>query len=41
MNNKINEMFRFFATQNIEKLIDDIKSRINEFNLSKTNEKVF
>ena len=41
MNNKINEMFRFFATQNIEKLIDDIKSRINEFNLSKTNEKGF
>lgn len=41
MNNKINEMFRFFSAQNVDKLIDDINSRIHEFNLSKTNEEGF
>jgi len=39
MNDRINEMFRFFATQNEEELIVKIKSRIDEFQLSKTNEK--
>lgn len=38
MNYKINEMFRFFSTQNIDKLIFKIKSRIKEYDLSKTNE---
>ncbi|PTI97614.1 DNA adenine methylase [Staphylococcus simulans] len=37
MNTKINEMFRFFAKENPEKLIEKIESRIKECNLSKTN----
>ncbi|MGL5896538.1 MAG: Dam family site-specific DNA-(adenine-N6)-methyltransferase [Lactococcus lactis] len=41
MNNKINEMFRFFATQNVDELISKIKNRIDEFSLSKTNEEGF
>ena len=41
MNYKINEMFRYFATQDIDQLIANIKSRIEEFKLSKTNEKGF
>ena len=38
MNDRINEMFRFFATQNEEELVTKIKDRIDEFQLSKTNE---
>lgn len=38
MNHRINEMFRYFLTQNEETLIQSIKSRIAEFGLSKTNE---
>ncbi|NMA74026.1 MAG: Dam family site-specific DNA-(adenine-N6)-methyltransferase [Bacteroidales bacterium] len=39
MNSKINEMFRFFTTQNPDKLVAAIHARIEEYNLSKTNEK--
>jgi len=38
MNHRINEMFRYFSTQDEEELIDKINSRIDEFKLSKTNE---
>lgn len=38
MNYHINEMFRYFSKQNINELIQKIESRINEFQLSKTNE---
>lgn len=38
MNNRINEMFRFFATQDVDNLVDKINKRIEEYNLSKTNE---
>lgn len=38
MNYKINEMFRFFSKENPDDLILRIKSRIEEFNLSKENE---
>lgn len=38
MNDRINEMFRFFATQNEEELVTKIKDRIDEFQLSKTSE---
>ncbi|UUF10463.1 Dam family site-specific DNA-(adenine-N6)-methyltransferase [Turicibacter bilis] len=38
MNDRINEMFRFFSTQDEEELINKIKNRINEYELSKTNE---
>lgn len=41
MNDRINEMFRFFSTQNVDKLVEDINSRITEFNLTKTNEEGF
>lgn len=41
MNDKINEMFRFFATQNVDELISKIKNRIDDFCLSKTNEEGF
>ena len=38
INCRINEMFRFFATQSEDELVAEIKSRIDEFQLSKTNE---
>lgn len=38
MNTKINEMFRYFASEDPEKLMANIKERIDEFGLSKTNE---
>ncbi|MCH4458763.1 MULTISPECIES: Dam family site-specific DNA-(adenine-N6)-methyltransferase [Bacillales] len=38
MNTKINEMFRYFASEDPEKLLLKIKERIDEFSLSKTNE---
>ncbi|VEE81586.1 Dam family site-specific DNA-(adenine-N6)-methyltransferase [Enterococcus hirae] len=38
MNDRINEMFRFFATQDEEELINKINRRIDEYKLSKTNE---
>lgn len=41
MNDKINEMFRFFARQNVDELVSKIKKRIDEFSLSKTNEEGF
>lgn len=39
MNYKINEMFRFFAQEDPDTLISLIKNRIEEYNLSKVNEK--
>lgn len=41
LNNKINEMFRFFQGKDPELLVQCIKKRIAEFNLTKTNEKAF
>lgn len=38
MNYHVNEMFRYFAQQNIEDLIIKIENRIKEYELSKTNE---
>lgn len=37
MNTKINELFRFFQGKNPEILISQIKNRIDEYQLSKTN----
>lgn len=39
MNYKINEMFRFFSEKDPDTLISAIKNRIEEYNLSKVNEK--
>lgn len=41
MNNKINEMFRYFNNHEAEDLIAKIKSRIHEYGLSKTNENAY
>ena len=38
MNDRINEMFRFFSKQEEEELISKINARISKFKLSKTNE---
>lgn len=38
MNYKINEMFRYFSTKNPDELVLLIKKRIQDYNLSKTNE---
>lgn len=38
MNYHVNEMFRYFAKQNIDVLIKNIESKISKYNLSKTNE---
>lgn len=38
MNYKINEMFRFFKEQNPDELVNNIKERIREYELSKENE---
>ncbi|EHJ53045.1 Dam family site-specific DNA-(adenine-N6)-methyltransferase [Streptococcus macacae] len=41
MNNRINEMFRYFQTQPPVNLAQQIEQRINEWELSKTNEEAF
>ncbi|MEB7465721.1 DNA adenine methylase [Mammaliicoccus sciuri] len=41
MNDKVNEMFRYFLTQDPEKLINDIDDIIFKWNLSKTNQEAF
>ena len=41
MNYRINEMFRYFQSQNPFDLVKRIENRISEFNLSKTNEQAF
>lgn len=41
MNNKINEVFRFFSDNDSEKVIKKIEGRIEDYNLSKTNRKGF
>ena len=41
MNTRINEMFRFFLTQDEVELVKSIKKRIAEYQLSKTNEAGF
>ncbi|MBC8698051.1 Dam family site-specific DNA-(adenine-N6)-methyltransferase [Staphylococcus pseudintermedius] len=41
MNTKINEMFRFFASENPDDLVNKIQNRIQEFNLSKTNSQAY
>lgn len=41
MNNRINEMFRYFQTQPPVKLVQQIEERIDEWELSKTNEEAF
>ncbi|PTL05040.1 Dam family site-specific DNA-(adenine-N6)-methyltransferase, partial [Staphylococcus haemolyticus] len=41
MNSKVNEMFRFFASQNSNQLIEKIEKRISEFELSKTNNNAY
>lgn len=41
MNSRINEMFRFFQKQDPVKLVQTIERRIEEWNLSKTNEEAF
>ncbi|MGX7197320.1 Dam family site-specific DNA-(adenine-N6)-methyltransferase [Enterococcus olivae] len=38
MNNRINEMFRYFSTSNPDDLISAIKLRIDEYQLTKQNE---
>lgn len=41
MNDKINEMFRYFANMDVNELIKMVENRIAEFNLSKTNEESY
>ncbi|WP_206122296.1 DNA adenine methylase, partial [Mammaliicoccus vitulinus] len=41
MNYKINEMFRFFSTQDPDELIYNIDEIITNWNLSKTNQEAF
>ncbi|MCC7574982.1 Dam family site-specific DNA-(adenine-N6)-methyltransferase [Candidatus Woesearchaeota archaeon] len=41
MNDRINEMFRYFATKKPDELVERIKTRINEYGLSKTNEEAY
>lgn len=41
MNNKINEMFRYFNNYTADELILKIKNRINQYGLSKTNESAY
>ncbi len=41
MNNRINEMFRYFQKQDSVKLVQTIEQRISDWNLSKTNEEAF
>lgn len=41
MNNKINELFRFFQDADPYALVSQIHNRINEYQLSKTNEQGF
>ncbi|AEV95939.1 Dam family site-specific DNA-(adenine-N6)-methyltransferase [Pediococcus claussenii] len=41
INNRINDMFRYFQNKNSETLLNLIQKRIDEYKLSKTNEKGF
>ncbi|WP_394405805.1 Dam family site-specific DNA-(adenine-N6)-methyltransferase [Streptococcus sp. 20-1249] len=41
MNNRINEMFRYFQIQSPVKLVQEIERKIDYWELSKTNEKAF
>lgn len=41
LNNKINDLFRYFQGKDPEILIQNIKDRVNEYGLSKTNEEAF
>lgn len=41
MNYKINELFRYFAEQDPDNLVEKIKNKIEHFQLSKTNEKAY
>lgn len=41
INTKINEIFRYFQEEPIDEILNDIYNVINEYNLSKTNEKGF
>ena len=41
MNNRINEMFRYFQEQDPVELVQTIEQRIEEWGLSKTNEEAF
>lgn len=41
MNNRINEMFRYFSKKSPDELVSLIKSRIGEYGLSKENEKAY
>jgi len=41
MNHRVNEMFRFFSGQNEDDLVDSIRQRIEEWGLSKTDEKAY
>lgn len=41
MNNRMNEMFRYFATENPQEIIIKIKNRISEYQLSKENEQAY
>lgn len=41
INTKINEIFRYFQEEPVDEILNDIYNVINEYNLSKTNEKGF
>jgi adenine-specific DNA-methyltransferase len=41
MNNRINEMFRYFAQHNADEIITSIKKRIKQYSLSMTNQNAF
>ena len=41
MNSRLNEMFRFFQSQNANELVAKVRGRIVEFDLSKTNEQAY
>lgn len=41
MNNRVNEMFRYFATKSPEELIYAIKAKIDLYGLSKTNDEAY
>jgi len=41
MNNRINEVFRYFATKTPDELVETIKDRIDEYGLNKTNKEAY
>jgi len=41
MNNRINEVFRYFATKTPDELVEAIKDRIDEYGLNKTNKEAY